>query len=158
MRNKLYKLIEDKLSTKLIVILLHEEGYTDIDIFDALKNSDHTLSETSDTIVLHGDDVIPIDIWILQTINTIKERVEFDNKVFKDISKHDIISSRGHFMQQNVDLSNELYHLKKYVEQLEYEKRDLQNKLESARNCKNLDRKCYECKDELCVNSIHYKK
>ena len=158
MRNKLYKLIEDKLSTKLIVILLHEEGYTDIDIFDALKNSDHTLSETSDTIVLHGDDVIPIDIWILQTINTIKERVEFDNKVFKDVSKHDIISSRGHFMQQNVDLSNELYRLKKYVEQLEYEKRDLQNKLESARNCKNLDRKCYECKDELCVNSFHYKK
>jgi len=158
MRNKLYKLIEDKLSTKLIVILLHEEGYTDIDIFDALKNSDHTLSNTSDTIVLHGDDVIPIDIWILQVINTIKERVEFDNKIFKDVSKHDIISSRGHFMQQNVDLSNELYRLKKYVEQLEYEKRDLQNKLESARNCKNLDRKCYECKDELCVNSFHYKK
>jgi len=148
MRNKLYKLIEDKLSTKLIVILLHEEGYTDIDIFDALKNSDHTLSETSDTIVLHGDDVIPIDIWILQTINTIKERVEFDNKVFKDVSKHDIISSRGHFMQQNVDLSNELYRLKEYVKQLESDKMDLQIKLEATRNCKNLDKKCYECKDE----------
>jgi len=148
MRNKLYKLIEDKLSTKLIVIILHEEGYTDIDIFDALKNSEHTLSETSDTIVLHSDYVIPIDIWILQAIDSIRERIEWDNKVFKDVSKHDIISSRGHFMQQNVDLSNELYRLKEYVKQLESDKMDLQIKLEATRNCKNLDKKCYECKDE----------
>ena len=148
MRNKLYKLIEDKLSTKLIVIILHEEGYTDAEIFDALKNSDQTLSETSDTIVLHGDDVIPIDTWILQTIDTLRERVEFNNKLFKDVSVHDIISSREYTMQHNVNLSNELYRLKEYVKQLENDKIDLQIKLEATRNCKNLDKKCYECKDE----------
>ena len=80
-----------------------------------------------------------------------------NNEIFKDISKHDIISSREHTMQQNVSLSNELYHLKNYVKQLENDKVDLQIKLERVRNCdtrKNVY--CYECEDNSCVNNIYY--
>jgi len=52
---------------------------------------------------------------------------------------------------------NELYHLKKYVKQLEQDKVDLQIKLERVRNCDiRKDVKCYECKDDSCVNNIYY--
>jgi len=83
--------------------------------------------------------------------------MKFNNKVFKDVSKHDIISSREHTMQQNVELSNELYHLKKYVSELEQEKKDLQIKLDKARYCAECY-KCEKCKDKGCINSILYNK
>ena len=60
-------------------------------------------------------------------------------------------------MKQNVDFSNELCHLKHYVEQLENDKVNLQIKLERARNCdmrKNVY--CYECEDNSCINNIYY--
>ena len=58
-------------------------------------------------------------------------------------------------MQQNVELSNELYQLKQYVSGLEQEKKELQIKLDKARYCA----KCFECekcKNEGCINSILY--
>ena len=83
-----------------------------------------------------------------------QEIIEWNEKVFKDVPKQDLISSRQHFQDKNVELSNELYQLKKYLEQIENDKKDLQIKLEKARACV----KCYECKDDSCINNIWHKK
>jgi len=154
-RRKIIKMIENQLPIELIItILCNEERYANGDIFEVLAKLGETLSED---IILYNNEVIPFDLWLESSIYELKEKIELNNEIFKDVSKHDIISSREHTMQQNVNLSNELYHLKKYVEQLENDKVDLQIKLEKVRNCdvrKNVY--CYECEDSSCVNNIYY--
>jgi len=156
LRRRIIGMIENELSIEIIIhILKHEDAYKKLDMFEALGRVGETLS---DNTILYNNEVIPFDIWLESIIYEIKKEIESNNDIFKDISKHDIISSREHTMQQNVNLSNELYHLKNYVKQLENEKIDLQIKLERARNCdmkKNVY--CYECEDNSCVNNIYYK-
>jgi len=155
LRKRIIFLIEADFANNTIISTFNDKGYSNEDIFEALKDSDENLS-------LHGmvfcrDDVISLDFWLNQTIDSLRDKIKSNNDIFKDISKHDIISSREHAMQQNVSLSNELYHLKHYVKQLENDKLDLQIKLERARNCdmrKNVY--CYECEDNTCVNNIYY--
>ena len=154
-RKRIINLIEADFTNDTIISTFNDKGYSNEDIFDALKNSDESLS--SHGMVFCSDDIMSFDSWLNQTIDNLREKIKSNNEIFKDISKHDIISSREHTMQQNVDLSNELYHLKQYVEQLENEKVNLQIKLEKARNCdarKNVY--CYECEDNNCVNNIYY--
>ena len=156
LRRRIIGMFENELSIEIIIhILKHEDAYKKLDMFEALGRVGETLS---DNTILYNNEVIPFDIWLESIIYEIKKEIESNNDIFKDISKHDIISSREHTMQQNVNLSNELYHLKNYVKQLENEKIDLQIKLERARNCdmkKNVY--CYECEDNSCVNNIYYK-
>ena len=155
-RRKIINLIEDKYENDSIIILLHENNYSDTDIFEALKGTeDNALS--SHGMVFCSDDVMSFDSWLNQTIDNLRNKIESNNDIFKDISKHDIISSREYVMKQNVDLSNELYHLRNYIVQLKQDKVDLQIKLERVRNCN--ERKnvyCYECEDNSCVNNIYY--
>jgi len=148
-RDMIINLIEEGFSAKSIPLMLKNEvGFKNEEILEALEPDKIKIPEGIGTT---------IELHIIQTIDNLRETIEFNNKIFKDISKHDIISSREHTMQQNVNLSNELYHLKNYVKQLENEKVDLQIKLEKVRNCdtrKNVY--CYECEDNSCVNNIWY--
>jgi len=155
-RRKIINLIEYNYKNDSIIIILHQNNYSDADIFEALKGNEES-ALSSYGMVFCSDDVMTFDSWLNQSIDNLRNKIESNNDIFKDISKHDIISSREHVMKQNVDLSNELYHLKKYVTQLEKDKIDLQIKLERVRNCdmrKNVY--CYECEDNNCVNNIYY--
>ena len=147
LRRRIINLIEADFANNTIISTFNVKGYSDDDIIEVLK----------DEYILEPGIGTTKEIWLDNALNNLREKIEFNNKIFKDISKHDIISSREHAMQQNVSLSNELYHLKHYVKQLENEKVDLQIKLERIRNCdtrKNVY--CYECEDNTCVNNIYY--
>jgi len=74
-------------------------------------------------------------------------------KIFQDVSKDALIRSRQYFQNQNIELSNTLFNLSKRLQQVENDKMDLQVKLERARACV----KCYECKDDTCINNIWHK-
>ena len=155
LRKKIINLIEEGFTNDTIISIFYDKGYSDNNIFEELRNNDEGLS--SHGMVFCSDDIVSFDSWLNQTIDSLRDKIESNNDIFKDISKHDIISSREHTMQQNVSLSNELYHLKNYVKQLENDKVDLQIKLERVRNCdtrKNVY--CYECEDNSCVNNIYY--
>jgi len=155
LRRRIIFLIEADYTNDTIISTFNDKGYSNEDIFEALKDSDESLS--SHGMVFCSDDITSFDSWLNQTIDSLRDKIKSNNDIFKDISKHDIISSREHTMQQNVNLSNELYHLKNYVKQLENEKLDLQIKLERVRNCdKRKNVYCYECEDNSCVNNIYY--
>jgi len=110
-RDMIINLIEEGFSAKSIPLMLKNEvGFKNEEILEALEPDKIKIPEGIGTT---------IELHIIQTIDNLRETIEFNNKIFKDISKHDIISSREHTMQQNVNLSNELYHLKNYVKQLE---------------------------------------
>jgi len=132
-RRRIINFIEADFTNDTIISTFNDKGYSNEDIFEALKDNDEGLS--SHGMVFCSDDITSFDSWLNQTIDSLRDKIESNNKIFKDISIHDIISSREHTMQQNVNLSNELYHLKNYVKQLENEKLDLQIKLERVRNC-----------------------
>jgi len=123
-RRKTIKLVEDSYENDSIIILLHNNNYSDTDIFEALKGTEDS-ALSSYGMVFCSDDAMSFDSWLNKTIDNLREKIESNNKIFKDISIHDIISSREHTMQQNVNLSNELYHLKNYVKQLKNDKIDL---------------------------------
>ena len=147
LRKRIIFLIEADFTNDTIISTFNDKGYSDEEIIEALKN---------ECIIEPGTGTTK-EIWLDNALNNLREKIESNNKIFKDISIHDIISSREHTMQQNVNLSNELYHLKTYVKQLENDKIDLQIKLERVRNCdtrKNVY--CYECEDSNCVNNIYY--
>ena len=147
LRKRIIFLIEADFTNDTIISTFNDKGYSDEEIIEALKN---------ECIIEPGTGTTK-EIWLDNALNNLREKIESNNKIFKDISIHDIISSREHTMQQNVNLSNELYHLKNYVKQLENEKLDLQIKLERVRNCdKRKNVYCYECEDNSCVNNIYY--
>jgi len=146
-RKRIINLIEANFTNDTIISTFNDKGYTNADIFEALEN---------ECIIEPGTGTTK-EIWLNNALDNLRKKIESNNEIFKDISIHDIISSREHTMRQNVDLSNELYHLKNYVRQLEQDKVDLQIKLERVRNCDM--RKivyCYECEDNSCVNNIYY--
>jgi len=155
-KNKIIKLIEeDNHTNEIIIAILHTNNYSNEEIFEELRDNYEELSSYG--MVFCSDDITSFNSWLNQTINSLRDKIESNNKIFKDISIHDIISSREHTMQQNINLSNELYHFKNYVKQLENEKLDLQIKLERVRNCdKRKNVYCYECEDNSCVNNIYY--
>ena len=105
-RRKIINLIEDKYENDSIIILLHENNYSDTDIFEALKGTEDS-ALSSHGMVFCSDDAISFDYWLNQVIDSIRKKIELNNDIFKDISKHDIISSREHTMKQNIELSNE---------------------------------------------------
>jgi len=147
LRKRIINLIEGNFTNDIIISTFQDKGYSDEEIIKVLKN---------ECIIEPGTGTTKA-IWLDNALNNIRTKIKSNNDIFKNVSKHDIISSREHTMQQNVNLSNELYHLKKYVEQLENDKMSLQVKLERIRNCdtrKNVY--CYECEDNNCVNNIYY--
>jgi hypothetical protein len=147
-RKQIIEMFENQVDNNIIMstLLLN---YTYEDLFMELKDDGEELVES---IVTYKEDVMSTSEWFLSALSLLKKQVDSNNEYFKDISKHDIICSRQHFMNEHVKLSNELYHLKKDFEQLEMDKRDLQLKLVKSRDCL----KCYGCKDDTCINNIWY--
>jgi len=155
LRRRIINLIEADFTNDTIISTFNDKSYSNEEIFEELRDSQEGLSSYG--MVFCSDDIMSFDSWLNQTIDNLRIKIESNNDIFLNISKHDIISSREHTIKQNVDLSNELYHLKKYVEQLENDKMSLQIKLERVRKCdarKNVY--CYECEDNNCVNNIYY--
>jgi len=105
-RKRIINLIEANFTNDTIISKFNDKGYTNENIFEALKgNEDSALS--SHGMVFCSDDAISFDYWLNQVIDSIRKKIELNNDIFKDISKHDIISSREHTMKQNIELSNE---------------------------------------------------
>jgi|694.fasta_scaffold123450_4 uncharacterized membrane-anchored protein YjiN (DUF445 family) len=148
-RKQIIDMIEDNTDSKIIMAtLLLKNTYEDM--FMELKEDGE---ELVGNIVTYKEDEMSTSEWVLSALSLLKKKIDSNNEFFKDISKHDIISSRQHFQNLHVSLSNELYHLKKNFEQIENDKRDLQLKLVKARDCL----KCYGCKDDTCINNIYHK-
>jgi len=145
LRKVIIDLIEDNFGSDSILMILKGDGnYSNEDIFKNISDKDNKLEEgiISNSIEFHN--------WFLNTIDKLREEVKSNNEFYEDVSKHDIIRSMQYFQREHASLDNELYGLKKYVEQLEQDMRSLQVKLEKTRICS----KCVDCKDNSCLNNI----
>jgi len=152
LRNTIIDLIESNYGSDSILAILKIDGdYTQEDIFKSMNKKDEILDEV---IVKTNYDSIKFQEWFIGKVDKLREEINSNNEFYKDISKHDIIRYKEYFQKEHVTLSNELYNLKKYVEELENDKRNLQIKLEKARICS----KCVDCKDNSCLNNILYVK
>jgi len=140
LRNELIKLAEINTENEEIITILIASSFTEDEIAKELIRESNGVPY---------DESIK-DTWINDVLNQFKEKIQQNNDFFGDISKHDIISSRQHFQDKNVELSNELYLLKKSFAQLDKDKRNLQMKLEKTRQCA-------ECKEHVCINNIWHK-
>jgi len=131
LRNKIINLIEDNYGSDSIFMILETEGNcTREQIFESLHKKDEIFDEE---MVKTNSDSMSFPEWFISTINKLREEIKSNNEYYKDISKHDIIRYKQHFQNNNVLLSNELYHLKKYVAQLETDKK-LTSKIRKVKN------------------------
>jgi hypothetical protein len=144
LRNDLIKHIEVGLFNKNVMTSLIDNGYNEDDIVKELKDEYPDSEEKGANTK---------ELFLEYALNKLRDKIEWNNKFYKDTNVHDIISHLGHINDAYIKYSNENYHLKKYIEKLELTKGNLQIKLELCRHCSN----CIECKDISCVNNIWYK-
>ena len=153
MRNKIIQLLEANFDNDFITEKLYNDiNFSEEKCFEELKEDEDILDNGS--VVCFGGGVVSFKSWLNIELNNLRNEIEFNNKMFKNISKHDIIRHSNAIHRREVEFSNKAYHLQNQVVQLEKDKRDLQVKLERARCCV----KCYECKDDSCINNIWFKK
>ena len=89
LRRRIINLIEADFANNTIISTFNVKGYSDDDIIEVLKNE----------YILEPGIGTTKEIWLDNALNNLREKIEFNNDMFKDVSKHDIISSREHTMQ-----------------------------------------------------------
>lgn len=144
LRNEIINCIEKGMDNDDIVVFLKRQGFNIEEIKQELIEEYDFESEVT-TI---GYDLID------NPMNKLRERIKWDNEIYGNINKHDIMRSKQYFQDENTKLSNELYRVKNLIKNRIFEYELLKKEIEEGESTKINTMAYHNIQYEICFMKI----